>query len=135
MRPAWSFGWFTGEAAVRADLSSEHGDLAGVITLGRAYGWDGTISELDLSALPLGLGDDISLEGRADIQARVIVRDDGPEGEIDIQARDGEFAHTAIPIPVEFDSGEGRIVMGGDKLAADRDADARRAALGRAAER
>jgi type II secretion system protein N len=117
VRPAWSLGWLKGEVAVRADLASEHGDVAGVATLGRAVGWDGTITGLDLSVIPIRIGDEVALEGRADIQARVVVRDDGPEGEIDIQARDGEFSHTAVPIPVEFDTLEGHVVLGGDKLA------------------
>lgn len=117
LRPAWSLGWFTGEAALRTDVISEHGDFAGVLTLGRAQGWDGTIRELDLSVIPVRVGEDVDIEGRADIQARVIVRDGAAEGEIEIEARDGEFVHSALPIPIEFDTLDGRVVLGGDKLA------------------
>ena len=117
VRPAWSMGWLTGEPTLFTQLKSEHGDVLGELTLGGAFGWDGTVSNLDLSAVPINVGETIDLVGRADIDAQVIVRDGHPEGEIVFDALDGEIGHPAIPIPVEFDTAEGRIVLGGDHLA------------------
>ena len=117
VRPAWSLGWFTGEPALQADLLSEHGDVSGVLTLGRAFGWDGKVTNLDLTAVAIMLGDEIDLEGRADIDARVIVRDGRPKGEINLEGRNGEFGHPAIPFPIEFTQAEGRVLLGEGKLA------------------
>lgn len=116
VRPAWSLGWLTGRPAVRADLKSEHGQLAGVATVGRSLGWSGDIRDLDLSLLPIRVGSDVDLEGRADIRADIALNDGRPEGEIEFEARDGELSHSAIPIPIEFDTGEGRLTLGGERL-------------------
>jgi type II secretion system protein N len=116
IRPAWSFGWLLGEPQLRAYMLSDHGSLAGFVTLGSAWGWDGRIVDLDLAALPLR-ETGVTLTGRADIEADVRYADGVAEGEIDLEARQGDIVHEMTPMPVEFDTIEGRVELGGEHLA------------------
>jgi len=116
VRPAWSLGWLTGSGALRVDLTSEHGQLDGVATIGRSLGWSGDMRDVDLAIVPIRVGsNDVDLEGRADVRADLMLRDGRPEGEVEFQARDGELAYAALPIPIEFDTGEGRLTLGGEQ--------------------
>ncbi len=118
VRPAWSLGWLTGEPQIRAYMVSDHGSLAGFVTVGRGvYAWDGRIVDLDLAALPLPADQRIELTGRADIDADVRWDDGAAEGEIELTARQGEVVHSMVPMPIEFESVTGRIELGGEALA------------------
>ncbi len=116
IRPAWSLGWLMGEPQLRAYMLSDHGSVAGFVTVGSALGWSGRIVDLDLAALPL---DDtgVDLSGRADIDADVRYADGVAEGHIDLEARQGDVTHEMAPMPIEFDTIEGKIELGGDTLA------------------
>jgi len=117
VRPAWSTGWLTGNPMLRAFVVSEHGSLAGFVTVGRSYAWDGRIIDLDLSAIPLrGLGD-VEISGRADVEANIRYADGAAEGEIELAARSGDIVYPAMPMPIEFETVNGSVSLGGDHLA------------------
>ncbi len=118
VRPAWSLGWLTGRPQLRAFLKSDHGSLAGFVTVGRSFGWDGRIVNLDLGVLPFAvMGQEVDLSGLADIDADVVYEDGIATGEVDLKARQGELVWPTVPMPIEFDTIEGRLLLGGDALA------------------
>lgn len=117
IRPAWSFGWLAGEPQMRAYLLSDHGSLAGFVTLGAAYGWNGRIVDLDLAVIPMEAAGGVELSGRADVDADVRFADGVAEGMIELEARQGDVLHPMVPMPIEFETVEGRVELGGEALA------------------
>jgi type II secretion system protein N len=118
VRPAWSTSWLTGSPQLRAFMISDHGSLAGFVTVGRSYGWDGRIVDLDLAILPIAvMGQEVVVEGRADIEADVVYTDGAATGELALKARTGEVVWPTLPMPIEFETIEGSVVLGDDALA------------------
>lgn len=118
VRPAWSTSWFTGSPQLRAFVASDHGNLAGFLTVGRSFGWNGRIVALDLALLPIRAGfTRVDVSGRADIDADVRYEGGLAEGEIDFTAHAGEVVHPMLPMPIEFETLIGHVVLGGDHLA------------------
>jgi type II secretion system protein N len=118
VRPALALAWLRGRPALATEIESARGGASGVITFGAEPGFSGTLTNLDLEQLPQQrLGAPLRLTGRADADLDVVMREAGPDGDVEFEARDGLLTHPNIPLPVPFQKLVGEIALGGDAWA------------------
>ncbi len=114
VRPALALAWFTGNPALATEVESALGGVSGVVTFGDAPGFSGTLSDVDLDQLPQHrIGAPLRLQGRADADLDITMREAGPEGEFEFEARDGMLTHPNLPLPMPFQKLTGEIDLGG----------------------
>jgi hypothetical protein len=118
VRPALALAWLRGRPALATEIESARGGASGVVTFGAEPGFSGTLTNLDLEQLPQQrLGAPLHLTGRADADLDVVMREAGPDGDVEFEARDGLLTHPNIPMPVPFQKLVGEIALGGDAWA------------------
>jgi type II secretion system protein N len=119
VRPALALAWLKGQPALATEIESARGGASGVVTFGAEPGFDGKLRDVDLEHLPQSrIGAPLSLAGRADADVDVVVREAGPEGDVEFEARDGLLTHPNLPLPIPFQKLTGEIALGGDAWAA-----------------
>jgi type II secretion system protein N len=115
VRPALALAWLTGNPALATELQSARGAASGVITFGSAPGFAGTLHDVDLEQLPQErIGAPLRMKGRADADVDITMRDAGPEGDVEFEARDGLLTHPNLPLPMPFQKLTGEIDLGGE---------------------
>lgn len=119
VRPALSFSWLRLDPALATELDAALGSARGVITLGGAGGFRGRLESLSLGELPAEwMSGPLVIEGLADADIDLVRGGAGSEGEVHFEARDGLLQHPEIPLPVPYESIEGEIALGGERMAA-----------------
>jgi type II secretion system protein N len=114
VRPALALGWLAGNPALAVEVESARGGASGVVAFGDAPGFAGTLRNVDLEQLPQQrIGVPLRLSGRADVDLDVALRETGPEGDVEFEARDGILTHPNLPMPMPFQKLTGEIALGG----------------------
>ncbi|MAI77906.1 MAG: type II secretion system protein GspN [Deltaproteobacteria bacterium] len=116
LRPAWSSGWFNLAPTLDVGITSPLGSAQGMLSLGSAPRWTGTINLPDLSALPLPETIPVGLTGSLIAEADLQLRAGQAAGPVEFEALAGSFSHPEIPIPVEFKRLIGELALGGQNL-------------------
>jgi type II secretion system protein N len=115
LRPAWSLAWFRGAPAVYAEIESEAGDAAGTLILGRSGGWSGELERVDIAKLPLDRFEHMgTLDGLLDASVDILLGEQGPEGSVTFEARDGSIGLADFPMLLPFETLSGELVFGDD---------------------
>jgi type II secretion system protein N len=118
VRPAASFAWLRGAPALAVDVASARGGASGVVTFGDSPGFTGTLENVDLEQLPQQrIGAPLRMKGHADADVDVTIREAGPEGDVEFEARDGLLQHPSLPMDMPFQKLTGEIGLGGDNYA------------------
>ena len=118
VRPALSLAWLTGNPVLAAELESTGGGASGVVKFGDTPGFAGRLRDVDLEHLPQQrIGAPLRLKGRADADIDVVVREEGPVGNVEFEARDGLLTHPELPLPMPFSKLTGEIDLGGQHWA------------------
>jgi type II secretion system protein N len=119
VRPALALAWLRGQPALATEVESVRGGASGVVTFGAEPGFDGKLKDVDLEQLPQSrIGTPLQLKGRADVDLDIVLREAGPEGDVEFEARDGLLTHPNLPLPIPFQKLTGEIALGGDAWAA-----------------
>ena len=119
VRPALSLSWLRGRPALATEADGAQGGAHGVITLGEGGGFRGRLEAVQLGELPAELlSGPLQIEGRVDADVDLAGGQRGSEGRVVFQAREGLLQHPGFPLPIPFDSLEGEIDLGGDRMAA-----------------
>ena len=85
-----------------------------MVTFGDAPGFAGTLRDVDLEQLPQErIGAPLRLKGRADADLDITMRETGPEGDVEFEARDGLLTHPNLPLPMPFQKLTGEVELGG----------------------
>ena len=114
VRPALALGWLAGNPALAVEVESARGGASGVIAFGDVPGFAGTLRNVDLEQLPQQrIGAPLRLKGRADAELDVTMREAGPEGDVEFEARDGLLTHPNLPLPMPFQKLTGEVELGG----------------------
>jgi type II secretion system protein N len=117
-RPALSIAWLAGNPALAIEVASARGGASGVVTFGTAPSFAGSLRDVDLEQLPQQrIGAPLRMKGRTDADVDVTVREEGPEGEVEFEARDGMLTHPNLPLPMPFQKLTGEIELGGTNWA------------------
>lgn len=105
LRPAWSLAWLRLAPAIHLDLQGPPGNIVGVVTLGEEPGFEGRLESIDLAQLPKNMiGSGAVLAGTLDADVDLHAGSPGPQGTIDLNAREGSFgAPDLLPMAVPFD--------------------------------
>lgn len=115
VRPAWSLAWLTARPALALDAESPDGSLEGVLTLGSAPSFAGTLAQVDLAALGIdALAGGVALGGSADLELELVFGDTGAEGPVSLEARQGTLEHPSLPLVIPYEEIHGRFVLGGE---------------------
>lgn len=117
IRPAWSLSWLRGVPTLHLDIGSEHGDAHGDLVLSAAPGWNGEVSDVDLTMLPLPLPAGANLDARVDADIDITLAEDGPSGSLSFESAKGSVSHPDLPVELEFDTLKGNLLLGGENLA------------------
>jgi type II secretion system protein N len=118
VRPALALAWLKGVPALAIEVESPRGAASGVITFGDAPGYSGTLRDVDLEQLPQQrIGAPLRVNGHADADVDVTLREAGPEGEVSFEARDGMVTHPNLPLPMPFQTLTGDVELGGETWA------------------
>ena len=118
VRPALALAWLRGHPALATEVESVRGGASGVVTFGAEPGFDGKLKDVDLEQLPQSrIGAPLQLKGRADVDLDIVLREAGPEGDVEFEARDGLLTHPNLPLPIPFQKLTGEIALGGDAWA------------------
>jgi type II secretion system protein N len=113
LRPAWSAAWFRGAPALYAEIESELGGAEGTLILGAAGGWSGDLAQVALGKLPLaGLASMGRLEGLLDASIDILLGEEGPEGYMSFEVRDGSVDFPNFPVSVPFETLSGELQFG-----------------------
>jgi type II secretion system protein N len=119
VRPALALAWLKGQPALATEVESARGGASGVVTFGAEPGFDGRLLDVDLEQLPQSrIGAPLQLKGHADADLDVVLREAGPDGDVEFEARDGLLTHPNLPLPIPFQKLTGEIALGGDAWAA-----------------
>jgi type II secretion system protein N len=119
VRPALALAWLRGRPALATEVASARGGASGVLTFGAEPGFAGKLKDVDLEQLPQSrIGAPLQLKGRVDADLDVVVREAGPEGDVEFEAHDGMLSHPNLPMPIPFQTLTGEIALGGDAWAA-----------------
>jgi hypothetical protein len=118
VRPALAFAWLRGNPVLAAEVDSARGGGSGVVTFGDTPGFAGRLRDVDLEQLPQqSMGAPLRLKGRADADVDIVVREQGPEGNVEFEARDGLLTHPELPLPMPFSKLTGDVDLGGQHWA------------------
>jgi type II secretion system protein N len=114
MRPALALAWLRGNPALATEVTSARGGASGVVTFGATPGFAGTLRDVDLEQLPQErIGAPLRMKGRADADLDITIRETGPEGDVEFEARDGLLTHPNLPLPMPFQKLTGELELGG----------------------
>lgn len=103
VRPAFSLAWLRGRPALGLDLAAPVGRTRGTLVTGPQPRFDGSVRGLDLALLPLQqVLPGASLEGRADLEAALELRPDGPRGELQFVAQEGSLTIPGLPLALPY---------------------------------
>ena len=120
IRPAFSFGWFTGEPSVFVDLQGGGlGNLRGRISLGAGGGFDGSLERIALALLPFEQAlPNLHMEGHVSGEADVAIDAAGqPKGRLNFEATEGSIQAPGMPIGIPFKTFTGKLDLGGEDYA------------------
>jgi len=118
LRPALALAWLKGNPALATEVASALGGASGVVTLGAVPGFDGDLFDVDLEQLPQQrLGAPLRINGRADADVDLVLGENGPEGSVAFEARDGLVTHPELPLPMPFSKLTGEVDLGGETWA------------------
>jgi len=119
LRPAWSLAWFRGAPAVYAEIESEAGNAAGTVILGDAGGYHGDLERVEIGKLPLAHFEQMgTLDGLLDASVDISLGEQGPEGSVTFEARDGSIGLAGFPIELPFETLSGELIFGEDAYVA-----------------
>ena len=114
VRPALALAWLTGNPALATEVTTARGGASGVVTFGDSPGFAGTLRDVDLEQLPQErIGAPLRMKGRADADLDITMRETGPEGDVEFEARDGLLTHPNLPLPMPFQKLTGELELGG----------------------
>jgi type II secretion system protein N len=117
LRPAWSLAWLRLDPALYLDLDGPGGRVAGVATLGAEPGFAGRLENVNLMLLPAQqVWPDATLAGTLDANLDVRAASPAPEGEVQLAAREGNFAARGLPLALPFDELTGELGLGGGRF-------------------
>ncbi|MEE9609085.1 MAG: type II secretion system protein GspN [Myxococcota bacterium] len=115
LRPAWSLAWLRGQPVVHAEVAGPMGDGWG--TVGTDGRWKADLRDVDLARMPLGrLWPGSDLTGRADASLDLRRVEEGVQGALTFEARDGSLAAPGLPVAIPYDRLSGELEIGGDAL-------------------
>lgn len=118
VRPALSLSWLAGRPALATELVGPQGRARGVVTLGTGGGFRGRLEDVVLGQLPPELlSGPFQLDGVADIDVDLAGGEQGSEGRVVFEAREGILQHPQLPLPMPFQKLDGEIELGGDAMA------------------
>ncbi len=101
LRPALALAWLSGDPR-----------------FGGTPGFSGTLTNVDLEQLPQQrIGAPLRVKGHADVDLDVVIRETGPEGDLEFEARDGLLTHPNLPLPMPFSKLNGTVDLGGSSWA------------------
>lgn len=119
VRPALSFSWLRLDPALVTEVEAPVGSARGVITLGEAGGFRGRLESVSLGELPdEWMSGPLVIEGLADADIDLVRGGAGSEGVVLFRAREGLLQHPELPLPIPYETIEGEIALGGERLAA-----------------
>jgi type II secretion system protein N len=103
VRPAPSLSWLRLRPALYVDAQTPQGRTSGKLTLGTPYRFAGSLSDIQLAALPTAqLIPGASLEGHAQLDGDLELRSDGPRGELRFEASEGSLTIPGLPIALPY---------------------------------
>jgi type II secretion system protein N len=119
IRPAWSLAWFRGAPAVYAEIESEMGRAEGTLILGASRGWSGDLEQVDVGKLPLSaLAPVGTINGVLDASVDILLGEQGPEGQVVFEARDGSVGLANFPMDLPYEKLSGELLFGDDAYVA-----------------
>jgi type II secretion system protein N len=119
LRPAWSLAWLRGAPAVYAEIESEAGNAVGTFILGETGGWSGDLEQVDVGKLPLSQFAHIgTLDGLLEASVDILLGEQGPEGSMTFEARDGAIGLADFPMQIPFEKLSGELLFGDDAYVA-----------------
>jgi type II secretion system protein N len=117
LRAAWSTSWLRLAPAVHLHLEAAMGDLDGVLTPGSEPGFDGQLEQVNLARLPTEAAwPGLALTGTADADVEVVLGEAGPQGRVELHARQGSLSTPELPMAIGFEELDGEFVFGDGKL-------------------
>lgn len=115
LRPAWSLSWFSGTPALALDLAAPEGHLVGTAWIGSEPGFDGELRDVALARLPLQrFVPDLVLAGVANLDVDLRSGEDGPLGQLTLEARDGSVGIPGLPVDLPYATLDGHADLGGE---------------------
>lgn len=115
LRPAWSLSWFSGTPALALDVTAPEGRVVGTAWIGSEPGFDGQVRDVALAQLPLQrFVPDLVVAGVASLDIDVRSRDDGPHGQLALEARDGSVGIPGFPVDLPYATLDGHAELGGE---------------------
>ena len=119
VRPALALSWLRLDPALATEVEGALGSARGVITLGDAGGFRGRLESVSLGDLPAEWkSGPLVIEGLADADIDLVRGGAGSEGVVLFEAREGLLQHPELPLVVPYDTIEGEIALGGERMAA-----------------
>jgi type II secretion system protein N len=118
IRPAWSLSWFAGEPAFHIELESPSGSADGTLHWNDVVSWVGTIRDARAELPPVA--DWVPIGGFEGILAAthdVSMGEDGLEGLVEFEIRDGSTAIPGFSAPLPFERLTAVVILGGDAYA------------------
>ncbi len=112
VRPAWSLAWLRGRPALAVSASGPLGRAEGTAIVAGEPGFDGRVSDLDLSKLPIaGFVPGASIEGRGGAVGDVALGPAGVRGSLALDAKDGSIALPNLPVALPYTTLRGDVKM------------------------
>jgi hypothetical protein len=119
LRPAWSLAWLRGVPAVYAEIETDVGGAAGTLVLGASGGWSGDLEQVAVGKLPLSeLAPAGTVDGVLDASVDIQLREEGPEGRVTFEARDGSIGLPNFPMAIPFEKLSGDLIFGDEAYVA-----------------
>ncbi len=118
VRPAWSLSWFAGEPTFHVELESPSGRADGTLRWNDVVSWVGTIRDARPELPPIADWIPIGgFEGTLEATLDVSMTENGLEGLVEFEIRDGSTSMPGFSAPLPFESLTGAVRLGGDAYA------------------
>ncbi len=118
VRPAWSMSWLTGEPALHLELEGPPGRLNGTLRWNGGPAWVGSLRGARPEAPPIADWIPIGgLEGDLEAKLDVARAENGIEGRVEFEIRDGSISIPGFTAPLPFEHLTGELDLGGDAYA------------------
>jgi type II secretion system protein N len=115
IRPAWSMSWFAGEPALHVEVESPAGNADGTLRWNGSASWVGTIRDARPELPPIADWIPIgSFEGALEATLDVSMDENGLEGRVEFEIRDGSTSIPGLSSPLPFESLTAAVTLGGD---------------------
>jgi len=115
VRPAWSSAWLRGSPALYTEIESESGAAQGTVILGDRGAWNGTLTQVDVGALPLPANTPFgSLTGVIDATVDLAMEEQRAKGSVTFDAVDGTLDLVSLPMSIPFETLSGDLTFGGN---------------------